>query len=97
MLSFFLETHFLYRFSKKWIVTGIIILTLVTEILVTLLIATNLGWEFTGAHFMIGFLVFIFVWFMQFNEYIGNQYSNVDNRVFGDGKDIYSVTFFGLS
>lgn len=46
------------------------------------------------AQFTIGFLVFILIWFMQFNELIGNRCANGNNQVFGDGKEIYSIELF---
>ena len=79
----------------KWLViSGIIGLTLIVEGYLTFLIAESLQWTWMDAQFTIGFLVFILVWFMQFNEFIGNRYANVENQVFGDGKEIYNIELF---
>jgi hypothetical protein len=79
----------------KWLlISGIIGLTIVVEGVLTFLIAEKLQWSWIDAQFTIGFLVFILVWFMQFNEFIGNRYANVDNQVFGDGKEIYNIELF---
>lgn len=76
------------------LISGIIGSIFAIEGILTFLIAQSLGWTWTDAQFTIGFLVFILIWFMQFNKFIGNRYANVDNQVFGDGKEIYSIELF---
>ncbi|MCA1012218.1 hypothetical protein [Halobacillus halophilus] len=88
------EKKYLMKVPKKWLVSSITTLTLLFELSLTFLVSTRTGLSFIEAHFTVGFLLFIMVWFMQFNEFMGNQYANVDNQVFGDGKDIYRVSIF---
>lgn len=54
------------------LISGIIGSIFAIEGILTFLIAQSLGWTWTDAQFNIGFLVFILIWFMQFNELIGN-------------------------
>ncbi|WP_139205838.1 hypothetical protein [Halobacillus alkaliphilus] len=89
-----LEKKYLMKVPKKWLVSSITTLTLLLELSLTFLVSTRTGLSFIESHFTIGFLLFIMVWFMQLNEFMGNQYANVDNQVFGDGKDIYRVSIF---
>ncbi|WP_079480813.1 hypothetical protein [Halobacillus salinus] len=75
----FVEAHIFRHLSKKVIVFFLIGGTLLIEVLLSWILAERLDWDFIEAHFTIGFLMFILVWFMQFNEWLGNKYANVDN------------------
>ncbi|RWZ55332.1 hypothetical protein EQV77_11865 [Halobacillus fulvus] len=92
----FLDEKFLYRIPKRYKIWGIILLTIGVEAILTYVTAKNTGWPFLDAQFSIGFLVLILLVFMQMNEHTGKQYANVDNRVYGDGKETYAVSVFRL-
>ncbi|MCA0969789.1 hypothetical protein LCM20_04165 [Halobacillus litoralis] len=93
----FVEERFLRHLPKKGVVGLLISVTIIVEIVLSMMLSRRLGWSFTEGHFTVGFLLFILVWFMQFNEWMGNKYANVDNKVYGSGKDVYAVQVFRFS
>ncbi|MGP4078232.1 hypothetical protein [Halobacillus sp. K22] len=64
------EKKYLMKVPKKWLVSSITTLTLLFELSLTLLVSTRTELSFIESHFTVSFLLFIMVWFMQFNEFI---------------------------